>query len=129
MAKKAEATVKPEETKTNKTKVKIIRKVGKDASLVEWVVNGLPFRATVPGNESSYSKDVLSAGVQHGVRWEEIEVKLDPGELAQELYKNDIWTLKDVMSNPNAVIGICMHVIGVNLTALMKHAKTEVKDA
>lgn len=110
------------ETKTRKTEVKIIRKAGEN-SLVEWMDKGLPRRATVPGRENSYSKDVLSAGVPYGVRWEDVEINADAVKLAEALYKNDIWTLEDVMANPKAVIGICMDVIGVNLTAILNYAK------
>jgi hypothetical protein len=111
------------ETKTRKIKVKFVRKAGPKNSLVEWTDKGLPYRATVPGREDSYSKDVLEAGIPYGVRWEEVKVEADAEKLAKALYDNDIWTLEDVMANPQAVIGICMDVIGVNLSALLKFAR------
>jgi hypothetical protein len=117
-----------DESEGKKTrKVKIIKRIGKDASLVEWEEKGLPHRATVPGQSERVDVSDLEAGVPYGVRWEDVDTKLDKKALATKLYANDIWTLEDAKKNPQAVIGICMEVTGMNLSALIRFAKAKEK--
>lgn len=116
------------EAKTKKKKMVAVNVISATVNtvLVEFTADGLLMREYIPTVEVIDGKapeDVLMAGIPYGVDWEDIKLKASAIELANALRMNGIWTCEDAMKNPNKIISALQAVYGVDLAALLKHAR------
>lgn len=85
-------------------KVTVVKSQG-DASMVEYVDEGILQRATIPTSKirnGEASKTTLSAGIPYGDDWVNKigKIEVDPVVIANALRNRGIWTTADVLANP-----------------------------
>ena len=111
--------------KVKKIKVKVL-KAGPDNAMVEFMLDKLLQRATIPTSliEDEYVEQaVLEAGIPYGVPWELVKLSASPIDLANTLRVYDIWTVDDAMRNPNKIISALQAVYEVDLAQILKFAR------
>jgi hypothetical protein len=104
--------------------VRIIQAKGESA-LVEWVTDGIPYRAFVPLIEivtDQASEETLKAGIPYGVDWENVQLAASAATLAINLRRNGIWTGEDLRLNLQAALGCIQATYGVDLAKLAEYA-------
>lgn len=109
-------------------------------ALVQWKDDGALQRTYVPTAEIVKGRcavDVLNAGIPYGAPWEEILEKIlstrpiTADALADSLRAHNIWTGKDVESNPRGAKRAIDAIVGVTIGELRRAAlvREEAKNA
>lgn len=108
--------------------MKTIKRAGPSA-LVEYKEDGRPQRAWVP-TEMAEDEDAVRMGIPYGVPWSEVLglTPFSPEDLEAELRKRGIWTAGDAQANPQAIVGAIVGLIGVDMAAVIKAARTYEKE-
>lgn len=117
-------------TGDNRTKVRIVRERG-ESCLVEYIDSDRRLhRVSVPANKvmnEFVSDQELSQGIPYGYSWEDIDLKFDTGKFADLLHQNGLWTLDDILKNPQKVSEALHATIADNLSKVFETAKMEKK--
>ena len=66
------------------------------------------------------SPDVLNRGVEFGVPWDEIKLRATPESLCANLRNAGVWTLDDLRSKSEVVIGVLQATYGVDYQTLLR---------
>lgn len=106
--------------------ITIIKEQGQ-AVLVERVDNGVPRRYIVPREcvyGVSVAPDVLSAGIEYGVPWEELwSPQVTPEAVATALRRRGLWTVEDLRREPGKAVAALQSVYGLDLSTLLAIAE------
>lgn len=103
-------------------KVKIVSQLGKSV-VVEWVDDGMPRRCVLPASSVAteyVSEEELLRGVDVGVPWDEIELKATSRDLCAALRNCGIWTIEDLRSKPDVVVGVLQALYRVDYQTLLR---------
>jgi hypothetical protein len=96
----------PTDEKSKKVKVTIINS-GDKTSLVQWVEDGSPKRATVKNEQitdEQVSPDHLRKGIPYGLDFAAICPAITPQQIEEVLHEYSIWTADDVRAKPALVL-------------------------
>ena len=112
-------------------KCKVVFRDGQSA-VVEWVDNGKLFRGILPASSIRANNEVykteLRRAAPYGVAWEEVVTLQATSELlAANLRKRGIWTMHDLVEDPDLTQGAIMETYGVDYQTLVRLAVEEVK--
>lgn len=101
-----------------------------DLILVEWNDLGSPKRAWITPNMVVEDKGATvtvrnpGAGIPYGMDWTRVgPMGVTPIDLDKELKRRNIWTIHDLRSRPNEVVGALQSAYGVDLARLLQWAK------
>jgi hypothetical protein len=87
--------------------VRVVSKRGRSV-VVETELDGKGIRVVLPKSkvkDGKVEEEEFEKGVPYGADWESlIEITVTPEEIARELRKQDIWTLKEYKENVNRVV-------------------------
>lgn len=112
-----------------KTQVTIVRT--KDSStLVEYVEDGVLSRKYVPTAEvkdSIVADEILSRGIPYGYPWEDVELKFNMPKFANELHNVGVWTVEDMLKNPQKLSAALHAAFAENLSNILEVARNEKK--
>lgn len=112
-----------------KTQVTIVRT--KDSStLVEYVEDGVLSRKYVPTaavNGSLVADEVLSRGIPYSYPWEDVELKFNMSKFANELHNVGVWTVDDMLKNPQKLSAALHAAFAENLSNILEIARNEKK--
>lgn len=111
-------------------KVTIVQRTGGTAA-VEWREGETPYRATLPLAELTLDRDGRGAECGHpewGIPFgEDFSALIHPaatGEsIDRELKRAGIWTVEDLLANPNGAAGALQRAYGVDLATLLGAAR------
>lgn len=107
-------------------KVKIVKREGK-AVLVEWMDDDGHYRrgALPPGAvEKDLCSDAeLDRSIAYGEPWAELLEWPTVEEMAQELYRHNLWSFHDILDNAEAIRGVIMKPFENVLVSLLRLAK------
>jgi len=113
----------------SKTPVTIIRQKD-NSTLVQYVDDGVLTRKYVPTAkviDGFVPDEVLEQGISYGYPWEEIELKFDSRQLADEMHQVDLWTVEDVLRSPQKVQAALNAILANGLSKILDIARNEKK--
>jgi len=113
----------------SKTFVTTIRTKGNSA-LVQYVDDGVLTRKYVPAAKVSdglVPDEVLEQGIAYGYPWEEVELEFDSHQLADEMHQVDLWTVEEVLRNPQKVQAALNAILANGLSKILDIARNEKK--
>lgn len=101
-----------------------------DLLLVEWEERGSISRAWVTPDMVLENKGPTAtvvnpkAGIPYGMDWTRVgPMGVTPNDIDRELKRRGIWTIEDLRSKPNEVIGALQAAYGLDLARLLTWAK------
>ena len=103
--------------------------------LVEWDESGTLKRAWIDGELLVDDRGMVGeayspwAGIPYGVEWSRmIKPSVSALDIERELKRRGIWTIEELRTRPNEVIGALKDAYGLDLAALLQAAKVYEKD-
>lgn len=113
-----------------KTPVTIVHESG-DSRLVEYIdANRILHRVYVPASkviDGLVIDEVLNHGIPYGYPWGEVDLSFDGEKFEDLLHQNGIWTLDDVLKNPQKVSEAIHATMADKLSKILEIAKLEKK--
>jgi hypothetical protein len=104
-------------------------------TLVEWSQDGTLKRAWLDQellvHDNGMTGDAYQpwAGIPYGVEWSRmITPKVTSIDIDRELKRRGVWTIQELRTKPNEVLGALRDAYGLDLAALLQAAKVYEKD-